>query len=268
LLSRRIGRTSHWKKRRTRVNSKCVNEWDITPVLLLLLSGLALSIGTGIIVLAVRGVRHKIRATALAPGLLSVPPSRHPSFLRRPDCWLAIKSRDLRAVQFALGLHNAKPCSWFEGLAAEEKLFIGPPVKGWILVMGAGVPDPLDDVDACFRFVLQLSRSLGEVQLFSASRILHYHAWVRVNRGRVQRAYAWAGRTLWKQGQQTQAEMELGVRCFDYAEPAERAFGLPDAIAANADKVPLLAARWSLDPARIDEPFRARGIAGVPSLCY
>jgi len=238
------------------------------PVLLLLLFGLAIGISTGIIVLVVRGVREKLNALPVASYRPSTPISVHPAFLRRPDCWLAVKSRNLRAVQVALGLHNAKPCSWLEGLAAGEKLFIGPPVKGWILVMGASVPDPLDDVDVCFRFVLQLSRKLGEVQLFSTSRVLHYHAWVRVNRGRVERAYAWAGRTLWKQGSLTSAEKELNVKCFDYAEMADRAFGEPDVIAANMDKVPLLAARWSLDPARIDEPFQARGIAGEPSLCY
>jgi hypothetical protein len=247
---------------------KLVNQWDIIPVLLLLLFGFALSISLAIIVFAVRGLRRKACDHASASGLLPGAASHTSAFLPRPDCWLAVKSRNLRAVQFALGLHNAKPCSWYEGLAGEKKLFIGSPVKGWILIMGAGVPDPLDDVDACFRFVLQLSRKLGEVHLFSASRVLHYHAWVRADRGKVRRAYAWAGRTVWKQGPRTAAEKELNVKCFDYAEPAERAFGEPDAMAANVDKLPLLAARWSLDPARIDEPFHARGIAGEPSLAY
>jgi hypothetical protein len=245
-----------------------VNQWDIIPVLLLLLFGFALSVSAVMIVLAVRGLRRKAYDLASPSGRNSGSSSSASAFLPRPDCWLAVKSRNLRAVQFALGLHHAKPCSWAEGLAGEQKLFIGSPVKGWILVMGAGVPDPLDDVDACFRFVLQLSRKLGEVHLFSASRVLHYHAWVRADHGRVRRAYAWAGRTVWKQGPQTAAEKELHVKCFDYAEPAERAFGEPDAMAANVDKLPLLAARWSLDPARIDEPFHACGIAGEPSLCY
>jgi hypothetical protein len=43
-----------------------------------------------------------------------------------------------------------------------------------------------------------------------------------------------------------------------------------DAIAANVERVPLLAARWSLDPAAIDEVFleRERGIAGEPPRRY
>ncbi len=79
------------------------------------------------------------------------------------------------------------------------------------------------------------------------------------------RAYAWAGRTLWLQGARTTAEKELGLKCFDYGETGEAgSFGKPNVMAANVEKVPLLAARWSLDPEEIDEQFleQERGIAG------
>jgi hypothetical protein len=182
-----------------------------------------------------------------------------------------VKSRSLRAVQSALDLHNPKPCSWMRGLAGEEKLFIAPPVKGWVLVMGSGLPDPSEDVDACFRFVQDVSRKLGQVQLFSVSHILHHHAWVKADNGKVVRAYAWAGRTLWQQGAPTLAERELDLKCFDYTEPAERiSFHQPDPASANVEKVPLLAARWSLDPGRLDERLleTAPGVAGEPSRKY
>jgi len=175
------------------------------------------------------------------------------------------------AVQSVLGLHNTKPCSFIDGMAGEEKLFIAPPVNGWILVLGAGLLDPSDDVDACFRFLSRISRKLGEVQYFSASRVLNHHAWVRAERGHIIRGYAWSGKTLWNQGRQTAAEKELLMKCFDYLEEAERPTdGEQDAIASNVDKVPLLAARWSLDPARIDERFLEQecGIAGEPSRKY
>ena len=116
-----------------------------------------------------------------------------------------------------------------------------------------------------------MSRKLGEVQFFSASRILLNHAWVRLERGRVVRGYAWAGKTLWEQGRRTAAEQDLDLRCFDYTETAERAsFGERDVIALNIEKVPLLAARWSLDPAYIDQRFleTERGIAGELSRHY
>ena len=236
------------------------------PVLLLLLIGLALSTGVAMAFLISSLVRqHRARSRPAALAFDSPACRQHPSYLLRPACWVAIKSRNLLAVQSALGLHHPKPCSWIEGLASEEQLFIAPPVQGWILVIGSGLPDPSQDVDACFRFVLALSRKLGHVQFFSASRILHHHAWVRAEHGRVVRAYAWAGRTIWAQGRCTVAEKQLGLKCFDYADPGEHtSFGQPEGVAANVDKLPLLAARWSLDPAGLDEEFleHERGIAG------
>lgn len=241
------------------------------PVLLLVLLSVALSIGMSIIVLVVRRSRSQTLAPRSTEGAYSSCPLERTCLFHRPGCWLAVKSRSLRAVQSALELHNAKPCSWSRALAGEEKLFIAPPVKGWVLVMGTGLPEPNDDVDACFRFVLEMSRKLGQVQMFSASRVLNHHAWIKADNGRVLRAYAWAGRTLWQQGTRTSAEKELDLKCFEYNEPSERnLFEQPDPLCANVEKVPLLAARWSLDPARIDAQFLEAepGIAGEPSRRY
>ena len=241
------------------------------PVLLLLLFSMAFSI----CIAAVFFVNYHVERRRLnhqhhvhsEPNLFD-DPAVHCLFLCRPSCWLAIKCRSVRAVQSALGLHNPKPCSFLEGMNGAEKLFIAPPVKGWILVFGAGLPEPSDDVDTCFRFILNLSRKLGEVQFFNARRIVREHAWVRAHRGRVIRAYAWAGKTLWKQGPRTAAEKDLDLQCLDYNETAERdSFNEPDRISINVEKVPLLAARWSLDPACIDERLLEHecGIAGEPS---
>lgn len=190
--------------------------------------------------------------------------------LRRPTCWLAIKNRNLLAVQSALALHNPKPCSWAEGLSdeGEQKLFISPPISGWTLVLGSALPDPVDDVDACFRFMLALSRKLGHVQFFHANVILNHHAWVQAEGGRIVRGYAWAGQTLWAQGPMTHAEADLGMHCYEYADPSDvPTYGVPEFSASNADKVHLLAARWSVDPEDIDDRFIEQewGIVGEPS---
>jgi hypothetical protein len=245
-----------------------VNVQVVTPMLLLLLLGLAFSIGTTLVFFAARAVKRRHRESE-RDGELSVIWSNTPAhmqYLNRPACWLAIKSPNLLAVQAALGLNNPTPCGWTEGL--EKKLFIAPPVKGWVLVLGSGLPDPADDVDRCYRFVTHLSRKLGPVQLFSWSRVLNHHAWVRADGGRIVRAFAWAGRTVWKEGQRTPPEIDLDLKCPEYGETFEpSSFGQVDAIAANVDRLPLLAARWSLDPALIeDQRFeRETGIAGEPS---
>ena len=243
------------------------------PVLLLLQVSIALSVAISMIALAVRRARGSKRSAPSETSAEGAPgcPLEQTCMFRRPGCWLAIKGNTLLSVQSALALHNPKPCSWIRGLAGDEKLFIAPPVKGWILVFGSGLPDPSDDVDACYRFVVDLSRKLGQIQFFSLNRVLHHHAWVKADTGKVQRAYAWAGQTIWQQGRPTQAEHDLELKCYDYTEVMERtSFGSPDSACTNVDKIPLLAARWSLDPAHIDSRFleAAPGIAGESSRRY
>jgi hypothetical protein len=189
------------------------------------------------------------------------PPCPHLA-LKRPNCWLAVKNRNLLAVQGALEVGDPKPCSFVEAFSNnfEQRLFISPPVSGWILVMGMALPDPSDDVDACFRFMLELSRKLGHVQFFCANTMLNQHAWVQADSGRILRGYAWAGKTLWNQGAVTQAEKDLQMKCYDYAEVAEGVpFGQPEACVTNPDKVHLLAARWSVDPDDLDDRLIEQG---------
>ena len=189
--------------------------------------------------------------------------SRSPVF-EQPGRWLVVKARDPAAVQAALQLHQPTPCSWEEGLieAREDKLFISPSISGWVLVVGSGLPGPFEDVDDCFHFLTGLSRKLGQVQFFSASRVVNQHAWVLMERGRVYRAYAWAGETLWNQGPLTAAEKELDLRCFDYGSE-QNFLSVKDELAANSEKVGQLAARWSLDPASVcPGSWNGRGIVG------
>lgn len=259
-----------------RVDSIPVNNWDdLIPGLFLSLLGAVLAAGAALVLFVQNAKRRKrLQHSVIIPVNLesayAYVPARAGSLLR-PVLWMTIRNRNVQAVQSALGLHHPKPCTWLEGFMGEQGLFISPPVNGWILVVGADLPDPSADIDVCFRFLLELSRKLGQVQFFNAHRVLNHHAWVHMEAGRVVRAYAWAGRTLWNQGVKTRAELDLGLKCFHYMEASERArIGHSEVVAANTEKVPLLAARWSFDPASVDERIleRACGIAGKPSRLY
>jgi hypothetical protein len=184
-----------------------------------------------------------------------------------PNRWLAIKSSNPLRVQQALHLHKPMPCSWADALAKpqDQKLFISPPVAGWVLVFGSGLPDPSDDVDKCFKLILDLSRKLGHVQFFSLNRSLNHHGWAKASHGEILRAYAWAGQTLWNQGPITPSEIELDFKCLDYAEPMHKIrLSDPNPFVSNTEKVPALAARWSIDPAAIAPRTlrESHGIAG------
>lgn len=244
---------------------------SLIPALLLALFLMAVLGGTTVILLVLRWRRNRTETNPrISPGFKDVSIALPAISLRRPNTWLAVRSRNVHAVQMALGLNNVQPCTWVEGLAGEERLFVAPPVKGWVLIIGSGLPDPADDVDLCFRFLTGLSHKLGQVQYFKANRVLGHHAWVRVEGGRVVRGYAWAGKTLWNQGAPTKAEKEFGLKCFGYLEAPDHGFDQFDMAAANVEKVSLMAGLWSLDPGAVDENLfeHAYGIAGEPPRLY
>ena len=188
------------------------------------------------------------------------------SVFEAPSRWLAVRSQSPRAVQEALGVRHPRACSWSDALAApfEPRLFISPPVEGWIVVMGCDLPDPANDIDECFKFLTSLSQRLGEIQFFSRNRAVSHHGWARIADGKVVRAYAWAGETLWNQGTPTEAERDLKMRCLGYLENAD-VLGLAERelLALNTERVVRLAAAWSIDPTSIGAAaLESKGIAG------
>jgi hypothetical protein len=249
-------------------NLSAYRESDLVAALLILVLGVALGIGVTCLMLVLQFLR-KNRS-------VNRPLARRPEFLPRerrlsapvfhlPARWLAVRSGNPMLVQAALGLHNPTPCSWEDGLSAahEHKLFISPPIHGWVLVMGSHLPEPAEDVDRCYRFVMELSKKVGHVQFFAINRPVNHHAWVQADQGSILRAYAWAGRTLWNQGKLTRAEIELNLKCYGYGDGEERIdFGRPDPAAINTERLPLLAARWSVDPTAID----ARAVKEHPGI--
>lgn len=173
-----------------------------------------------------------------------------------PRSWLAVKSTNQRLIQHALGLRNATPCTWDDGIYSHEdgQLFLTPPVQGWTLILGNDLTRFGEDADACFHFIRSFSRRIGMVQFFSLNPVVHHHAWVLANQGEILRAYCWAGETLWNQGPLTAAEKHLHMVCHPYGPPPTTSTleSSPDPGHANIEKLHLLAGKWSVDPTAID----------------
>jgi hypothetical protein len=236
---------------------------DAVPLMLLVF--LSFLLGSGLVLLIwMMAWRRRVRARQFTAGASPEAADFQLSFAPRPACWLAIRSQNPQAVRAALDLDHFASYPWVEGMTGGHGLFVGAPVNGWIIVTGSGLPDPGADADECFRFLTDLSRKVGQVQFFLAERVLQHHAWVRVENGVVKRAYAWAAETVWNQGAKTDAETDLSMKCFGYGEqPATDSWAAVSWMAANVAKVPLLAARWSLDPARIDTRYLRKRVDDI-----
>lgn len=249
------------------------NHDDLTVALLTLVFGIAIGVGLACLLIVLHTLRRRpsalgAQARTASGTTLSRTASESPVALPPlPDRWLAISGATLGVVQKALGLNHATACSWVEGLTVtgQQMLFLTPPVRGWILVFGAGLPDPAQDVDRLFIRLTELSRELGQVQFFHSHRESHHHAWVSLDRGQVVRAYAWAGKTVWNQGAMTSAERDCGLMCHDYGANDDATHpAVASAAARNTERVSTLAGRWSIEPALVAARLRrdGQGIAG------
>jgi hypothetical protein len=199
-------------------------------------------------------LRQTHLASLLKPaGSGSWPPAA-PLLFDNPRAWLAVRTTDVHSLVDALDLRHISPCAWADApQRAEEGVFVSPPIEGWVLLFGAGLPEPSDDVDEFFKFLTALSRRCGLVTYFSTDAIFHHHAWVKANDGRIVRAYAWADEVLWNQGELTQAERDLRLYCLpydwrpDHVSPRAR-----DQARHNCERIPMLASRWGIEPRAVD----------------
>jgi hypothetical protein len=238
---------------------------DIIAILLI-----CLVVFVGVSALIVRRVvRAELRLKnqlRQAPPVPVIAPLSPAALVEPPLRWLAVRATSIPFVQSALELQNARACVWSDVLVPpfEPRLFIAPPVRGWILILGSDLPDPADDVDQCFLFLARLSQKLGEVQFFVRNRAVSHHGWMRLDCGRVLRAYMWAGETLWNQGTLTAAERELKMHCLSYGENAVMlSFAEREGLSVNTERVSRLAGEWGVDPTAIEaEALEAKGIAG------
>lgn len=188
--------------------------------------------------------------------------------------WLALRTRDTSLVVAALGLGDPEPANWNTGLGTVYSpelgaghIFISPPVNGWTLVAGLGLPQPLGKsfVDKATPFLLDLGGRFIEVQYFASCPQVDYFGWARIIDGKLLRAYAIGDEgTLWSQGKPTKEERALGLKQFEArAGRAKRSDGGELLTYPSEENVMQLAQKWSLDPTRVNEASDTPGLGVV-----
>ena len=242
---------------------------DMAAALLLLLLAAMVILGAACLILILHFINPRRRDAGSDPRHeASVGPTvawRNTGILLVPARWMAVRATTVREVRTALGLSNPVPCSIEDGLAGnhQQALFLAPPVNGWVLITGPGVPDPAEDIDEVYHLLRSLSIKLGAAQFFSFNRVIGHHGWAWARGGGIVRAFAWTGKTVWNEGDPTPAERAFRMRCPQYGDPPPQSASARENLLSNLDKVPLLAARWSVDPVGVHQQLpHGMGVAG------
>lgn len=192
------------------------------------------------------------------------------------NAWLAIKANDPKKVAQCLGLEDLQPANWRTGLAAsyehyETHVFVTPPVNGWVFVVGTALPDcgDSDRPDKCTPLLKELGRTYDPVFYFGTHRVVEFHAWARVDKARVSRAYAYLGEkglTIWNKGEKTRAEQELKFNFFADAPPegqGQEYWDRKDLRFPNEEDVIRIAEAWTINPLKLEEMHLPEGAAFV-----
>ncbi len=175
--------------------------------------------------------------------------------------WLAIRTRDSGRVIEALALREAQSANWNTGLGTvysteigPDRLFVTPPVNGWTFVVGLSLPQPLGQAfaDKATPLLVDLGGTFIEVQYFAACPAIDYFAWARVIDGKLVRAFAVSDEgLLWNKGKVTKEEKAISLKPVEGRTKSRRTHGDTVVMPSEQD-VMRLAAKWSLDPTRID----------------
>ncbi|SEO38094.1 hypothetical protein [Paenibacillus sp. OV219] len=158
--------------------------------------------------------------------------------------WLAIQTDSVEKVIEQLSVTGLQRSNWANGIesAYEDYIFITPPVKGGVLVIGNAMPSAggVDHVNEIKPVIERLSKVFDEVHYYGSHRVVNYYVWAKASNGRITRAFGSEGDVFWEEGTATAEERALGFRFGDVE--AE------DAWLPSEEDVLAIAKRWSIDP--------------------
>jgi hypothetical protein len=180
------------------------------------------------------------------------PPDERPRSFGPRTVWLAFRGATTQSVAKALDLREVAPLGWTGGLvgAYAGRVFVTPPVDGWVLATSTRFPDTL---------LARLSHQFDEVQYFGTHEDIGWVAWARYVNGVATRKFAYLGghgAILWNEGDPTPDERALNL---DFSTKAIRDGGVPEEANVFA-----LAAKWSVDPSTLAQrPDPGVGLGGV-----
>ncbi len=175
--------------------------------------------------------------------------------------WFAVKTDNKNRLAEILQLTNISDCNWQVGVdkAYSGSVFITPPIDGWTLACGWGLPhgDSKQGIQEVKSILQTLSKEFGEAQFFCTHRVTEYHCWIKAINGRINRVYSYlgeSGENIAVEGEPTKFETTLQlINTFSDEAKDENYFEREDLVCADEDLVMQVAEHWSIDPSKLDD---------------
>lgn len=215
------------KDRRNQAESIAASEFEAEPVEMDLLSAVEKAAGAA---MEPEGPVMPGLETMAPPEGISAPPiqptearkkilgKNDPQPFGSQTCWVAIHTKHMKEVADILEIEGAHSCDWESGLAASAQndgsVFVTPAIGDWVLVIGrsilkkVGLDYPIDG----FKWMKEVSEQFGLVYYFCTHQKAQYQAWIKADKGEVERAYAYSGKeneVFWEWGDMTNTEAAL-----------------------------------------------------------
>lgn len=169
--------------------------------------------------------------------------------------WAAISTKDTDGLLNYLQLQKLKKANWVEGTiqANSSNVFILPPIEGWILISGWGLPIPDHEkgIERVKDFLNNLSQTFGEAQLFGNHQVSNSAFWVKSVNGKIGRLYFIADGNNFIEGKPTEVEKQ-----WDLVDSSSKA-ALNDSYWEKKDypdvkHVLEVAENWSINPMELE----------------
>jgi hypothetical protein len=174
--------------------------------------------------------------------------------------WFAIKSVHYAELIKTLNLSNVRPCNWNIGIekAYENSVFITPPINGWTIACGRGLPhgDNKEGIEFVKNILQKLSKEYGEAQFFCTQRVTEYHCWIKAVEGNIKRVYSYlgeAGENVLIEGDATEFEKTLHlVNTLSDDAKEKNYFEREDVNLPDEETVMKIAENWSINPSTLE----------------
>lgn len=177
--------------------------------------------------------------------------------------WIAIKTDDTEKVLATLDLNEIEPTNWRSGVGTvyhkelgENRIFVSPPVNGWIFVVGLAIPHPIGErfADKWTPLMEELAREFSDVQYFFSYPSIDFYGWARVIKGRISRAVAIGDEgVIMRRGRTTKEEKGLGLKLFELRGVRGLSGDAGGELVLYPTEVHVtkLAGKWGIDPTKL-----------------